>query len=80
MKEAFFLSQRLGFTNAQADTIQQMGVENFLKKSFDTPLSIDEPKFLADAPKTRDEYRDLRKMGEEEKKKLLSLNVCGQRE
>ena len=70
MKEAFFLSQRLGFTNAQADTIQQMGVENFLKKSFDTPLSIDEPKFLADAPKTRDEYRDLRKMGEEEKKKF----------
>ena len=71
MKEAFFLSQRLGFTNAQADTIQQMGVENFLKKSFDTPLSIDEPKFLADAPKTRDEYRDLRKQDEEAKKKYL---------
>lgn len=71
MKEAFFLSQRLGFTNAQADTIQQLGVQNFLKKSFDTPLSIDEPNFLADAPKTRDEYRDLRKMDEEMKKKFV---------
>lgn len=40
MKEAFFLSQRLGFMNAQAETINRLGVENFLKKSFETPLSI----------------------------------------
>lgn len=70
MKEACFLSQRLGFTNAQADTIQQLGIQNFLKKSFDTPLSIDEPKFLADAPRNRNEYREVRKMDEEQKKKL----------
>lgn len=70
MKEAFFLSQRLGFTNAQADNISRLGVQNFLKKSFETPLSIEEPKFLAEAPRTRNEYRDVRQMNEDKKKQL----------
>ena len=53
MKEAFFLSQRLGFTNAQAENISRLGIQNFLKKSFETPPIIEEPKFLAEAPRTR---------------------------
>ena len=64
MKEAFFLSQRLGFTNAQAETISRLGVENFLKKSFETPLSMDEPKFLADAPRTRKDLLEIRKISD----------------
>ena len=72
MKEAFFLSQRLGFTNAQAETISRLGVENFLKKSFETPLSMDEPKFLANAPRTREELRKIRQMGDEDKRKTAA--------
>jgi uncharacterized protein (DUF1800 family) len=70
MKEAFFLSQRLGFTNAQAENISRLGIENFLKKSFETPLSMEEPKFLAEAPRTRKELREIRQMGDDNKKKF----------
>ena len=70
MKEAFFLSQRLGFTNAQAETISRLGVENFLKKCFETPLSIEEPKFLAEAPHNRKELREIRQMSDDAKKKF----------
>jgi uncharacterized protein (DUF1800 family) len=70
MKEAFFLSQRLGFTNAQADTISRLGVDTFLKKSLETPLSIEEPKFLADAPHNRKDYREVKQMDEIKKKQL----------
>ena len=70
MKEAFFLSQRLGFTNAQAEAISRLGVENFLKKSFDTPLSIEEPKFMAEAPKSRKEYREIKQLSDDAKKKF----------
>ncbi len=80
MKSNYFISQRLGFSNAQADDIQQMGVLAFLKKSFERPLSIETPKFMDDAPKTRDEYRDLRKMDEMQKKKAAvaeTLRIAG---
>lgn len=73
MKSTNFLSQRLGFSNAQAETIQQMGIANFLKKSFETPLSIDPPKCMEDAPKTRDDYRNLRKINELDKKKVVLM-------
>jgi uncharacterized protein (DUF1800 family) len=80
MKSNHFISQRLGFSNAQADVIQKIGVVPFLKNSFGTPLSMDPPKFMEDAPKTRDEYRDLRKMDELEKKKAAiaeNLRIAG---
>jgi uncharacterized protein (DUF1800 family) len=80
MKAANFISQRLGFSNAQADVIQQMGVVSFLKKSFEGPLSIETPKFMEDAPKTREEYRELRKMDELAKKKAAiaeNLRIAG---
>jgi uncharacterized protein (DUF1800 family) len=80
MKAANFISQRLGFSNAQADVIQRMGVVPFLKKSFEVPPLIDTPKFMEDAPKTRDEYRELRKMDELAKKKTAvaeNLRIAG---
>ena len=80
MKSAYFLSQRLGFSNAQAAAIQTMGVETFLKKSFETPLSIEAPKFMEEAPKTRAEYRDLRKADDMAKRKAViseGLRIAG---
>jgi uncharacterized protein (DUF1800 family) len=80
MKSSNFISQRLGFSNAQAAAIEQMGVGAFLKKSFESPLSMPTPKFMEDAPKSRDEYRDLRKMDEQEKRKAMiaeNLRIAG---
>lgn len=80
MTSSHFISQRLGFSNAQADLIQQIGVLPFLKKSFEGPLSMETPKFMDDAPKTRDEYRDLRKMDDAQKKKVAvaeNLRIAG---
>jgi uncharacterized protein (DUF1800 family) len=80
MKAPHFLSQRLGFSNAQAAAIQAMGVQNFLKKSFEGPLSIETPKFMEDAPKSRQDYKELRKMDEFEKKKAAiaeNLRIAG---
>ena len=68
MKQEYFLSQRLGFTNAQADAIKAKGIEKFLKLSFDTPSSDKTPAFLENAPKNRQEYREIRKANEEDKK------------
>lgn len=70
MKLEFFLSQRLGFTNAQADKIRDTGVERFLQASFKTPSQIDTPDFLADSPKSFKELRELRQMSDEQKKAL----------
>ena len=80
MKSNHFMSQRLGFSNAQAATMGTMGVLPFLKKSFETPSKIETPNYMDDAPKTRDEYRDLRKMDEMEKRKVAiaeNLRIAG---
>ena len=69
MKESFFLSQRLGFTNAQAATIERLGVKNFISQSLAAPPTLPEPDFLADAPRTPDELRAIRQMSQEDKKK-----------
>ena len=68
MKEKNFLSGRLGFSNAQADAIQKMGIDTFLEKSFQTPHTAEMPVFLNDAPKSRKEYREMRQQSEEQKK------------
>ena len=70
MKQKYFLSQRLGFSNAQADNIQNIGIDAFLEKSFQTPHTVEMPAFLNDAPKSRKEYRDIRQQSEEQKKML----------
>ncbi len=71
MKQEYFLSQRLGFTNNQAEKIRGMGVEKFVQASFKTPFETTPPDFLADAPKSFAEYKELRKMSEEEKRALV---------
>ncbi len=71
MKHEYFLSQRLGFTNAQAGTIQKMGIDRFLKASFETPFTEILPSFLENAPKNRQEYRKIRQANEEEKRLIV---------
>ncbi len=70
MKQKYFLSRRLGFSNAQADYIQNIGVDTFLEKSFQTLHTAEMPEFLNGAPKSRKEYREIRQKSEEEKKML----------
>lgn len=70
MKQEYFLSQRLGFTNAQSNRIKEMGIERFLEASFNTPSAIPIPAFLEEAPKSFKELRELRQMSEEQKKAL----------
>ena len=68
MKESFFLSQRLGFTNAQAATIERFGVRKFLEHSLATSPTLPEPGFLTGSPRTREELRTLRQMSPQDKK------------
>ena len=68
MKESFFLSQRLGFTNAQAATIERVGVRKFLELSLAASPTLPEPDFLAGSPRTREELRTLRQMNPQDKK------------
>ncbi|MBU1822410.1 MAG: DUF1800 domain-containing protein, partial [Bacteroidetes bacterium] len=69
MKEPFFLSQRLGFTNAQATTIERLGVSKFLDQSLASPPAFPEPALLAGSPRTRDELRAVRQMSQDDKVK-----------
>jgi Protein of unknown function (DUF1800) len=73
MKNEFFLSQRLGFSNAQADSIRQNGLENFLKHSFDASFQTEIPDFLEDAPKSRKEFKKMKQLNED-KKKLVQIS------
>jgi Protein of unknown function (DUF1800) len=70
MKQEYFLSQRLGFTNAQADKIKRFGVEGFVDLSMKAPYDFLMPDFLENAPKTRKEFKEM-KADNEEKKRLL---------
>jgi uncharacterized protein (DUF1800 family) len=73
MKQEFFLSQRLGFSNAQAKTIREWGIEKFLEKSLDTPSRIEPPQYIAEAPKNRREYRDMRQADDKAKLKAVAV-------
>ena len=75
MNNEFFLSQRLGFTNAQADKILRFGVENFVDLSFKAPYDFEMPTFLENAPKSRKELKNLKAMNEDKKKLLVVLEI-----
>jgi len=66
-------SLRLGFTGKQASAIKQLGIENFLKKSFTAPWDKSLPPFLSDEPKTLDQikiYREKQNASTEGKKQM----------
>ena len=75
MRQEYFLSQRLGFTNQQADKIKELGIVRFLQNSFQTAADTQMPSFLENAPKNRKEYRQLRDMDEAKKKLYVVMEA-----
>ncbi|MPR35878.1 DUF1800 domain-containing protein [Salmonirosea aquatica] len=70
MKESFFLSQRLGFTNAQAAPIGRVGIRKFLTLSLASSPTMPEPALLQGSPRTREELRNIRQMDQPDKAKF----------
>ncbi|MEN2402381.1 DUF1800 domain-containing protein [Flavobacterium sp. MC2016-06] len=60
MKKSNLWSLRLGFSGKEADTIEKLGLEKFLKKSYESKVDKQLPEFLNDDPKTLAELKELR--------------------
>lgn len=75
MKKSSLWSLRLGFSNKQNTLIESMGLDNFLKKSFESKVDYTIPSYLNDSPKDLVELRERRKTlkdgNPEEAKKLV---------
>ena len=71
-------SLRLGFSLAQAGSINMVGLEEFLKLSMDTPASTELPAFMQGLPSSIDDviaYRSrFRRLSEAERKEALRAN------
>jgi len=74
MKKSNLWSLRLGFSGKQADEIEKLGLEKFLKKSYDSKVDKQLPAFLEDSPKTLNELKEytqyLKKLDPEERMKI----------
>ena len=72
-------SLRLGYSAKQAKAIEKIGLKKFLEQSFATKFDSKIPDFLADSPKSFNEYRDLRKKlkeaSREDAKEMLKKEV-----
>lgn len=79
MNKSNLWSLRLGFTSKQAATIEQLGLDKFLKQSFASKFDNQLPQFLEDDPKTIAELRELRQTiknaDSEEQKKVLKKQI-----
>ncbi|MDQ6471521.1 DUF1800 domain-containing protein [Flavobacterium sp. LHD-80] len=79
MKKSNLWSLRLGFSGKQAAQIEKLGLEKFLKHSFDSKFDDKLPAFLDDDPKTLIELKELKESiktaDSEAKKKLLKKEV-----
>ncbi|CAD0003241.1 DUF1800 domain-containing protein [Flavobacterium chungangense] len=74
MKKSNLWSLRLGFSGKEAAKIEKIGLEKFLKRSYDSKFDNQLPAFLQDSPKTIAEYKELRQsvknLDPEEKNKI----------
>jgi uncharacterized protein (DUF1800 family) len=79
MKKSNIWSLRLGFSGKEASKIEQLGLEKFLKKSYEAKFDKQLPVFLEDDPKTLAELKELKqsikKADSEEKKKMLKKAI-----
>ena len=79
MNSSNLWSLRLGFSSKQSDTIEKLGITDFLKQSFESKFETNLPEFLVDDPKTLIElkqFKDQVKNAEsEEQKKILQKSV-----
>ncbi|MBF4508332.1 DUF1800 domain-containing protein [Flavobacterium sp. JLP] len=62
MKKSNLWSLRLGFSGKQASTIEKLGLEKFLKHSYDSKFDTEFPVFLQDQPKTALELKQIREL------------------
>lgn len=79
MNKSNLWSLRLGFTSKQAATIEQLGLDKFLKQSFASKFDKQLPQFLEDDPKTLAELKAFRQTikntDSEEQKKMLKKQL-----
>ena len=79
MNKSNLWSLRLGFSGKQATTIEQLGIENFLKKSMAATFPKELPEFLNDEPKTiadlREARQKIKEADSEEQKKFLKKQI-----
>ncbi|WP_264531469.1 DUF1800 domain-containing protein [Flavobacterium sp. N502540] len=75
MKKSNLWSLRLGFSGKESDAIEKLGIEKFLKQSYQSKFDTQLPAFLEDDPKTLLELKELKESiktaDSEEKKKVL---------
>ena len=60
MNKSNLWSLRLGFSSKQATQIESLGIEKFLKQSFESKYEKHLPQFLEDDPKTLAELKEFR--------------------
>ncbi|MDR7209799.1 DUF1800 domain-containing protein [Flavobacterium piscis] len=74
MKKSNLWSLRLGFSGKEAAKIEKLGLEKFLKRSYDAKFDKNVPVFLNDHPKTLAEIKasreSVKNLDKEEKKKI----------
>src|SRR4051812_15495389 len=79
MKKSNLWSLRLGFSGKEASEIEKLGIEKFLKKSYDSKVDKQLPAFVNDDPKTLAELKELKQAikdaDSEAKKKIMKKEV-----
>lgn len=79
MNKSNLWSLRLGFSGKQAHALEKLGLDNYLKKSFNSKFENKLPIFLEDDPKTLAQLKDYRMSikdaDSDEKKKLLKKQI-----
>ncbi|WP_281634014.1 DUF1800 domain-containing protein [Flavobacterium luteolum] len=79
MKKSSLWSLRLGFSGKEADEIEKLGIEKFLKKSYASKVDKQLPTFLEDDPKTLLQLKELKQSIKDAdsvaKKKVLKREV-----
>ena len=62
MKKSNLWSLRLGFSGKEADKIEKLGLEKFLKQSYNSKFDTEFPVFLQDQPKTTFDLKQIREL------------------
>ncbi len=77
-------SLRLGYSSKQANQIEKLGIEAFVKKSIENSFNNKMPSFLDDEPKSLKEFKAIKKnikeLSEDEKKSLLKKQLRNSQE
>ncbi|MHC0439127.1 DUF1800 domain-containing protein [Flavobacterium sp. 3-210] len=79
MKKSNLWSLRLGFSGKESDKIEKLGLEKFLKNSYNSKFDKELPAFLEDDPKTLIELKEFKQAikdaDSDAKKKILKKEI-----